>query len=39
MTKRQKTIKRIDKKIYQRTAAKTKLVNIEPTPMRGGTRL
>lgn len=28
-----------DKKIFRRTAVKTKLINIAPKPMRGGTRL
>ncbi len=28
-----------DKKVFRRTAAKTKKVNISPRPMRGGIRL
>ena len=39
MARRRATIKKIDKKIFKRTAAETKLINIEPTNMRGGTRL
>lgn len=33
------TRKRIDKKIFRRTAASTKKININPKVMRGGTRL
>lgn len=40
MTKRKKTApKRIDEKIFQRTASKTKKINVEPSNMRGGIRL
>ena len=39
MSKRRETIKKVDEKIFKRTAADTKLINIEPTSMRGGTRL
>lgn len=31
--------KSTDKKVFRRTAAKTKKVNISPRPMRGGIRL
>ena len=30
---------KLDKKIFKNTANKTKKVNIDPIPMRGGTRL
>lgn len=33
------TKKSTDKKIFRRTAVKTKIINIAPKPMRGGTRL
>ena len=33
------TNKRVDKKIFSRTAASTKKININPKVMRGGTRL
>lgn len=36
---RTNTHKRIDKKIFRRTAASTKKININPKVMRGGTRL
>lgn len=39
MSKRRETIKKVDEKIFKRTAADTKLINIKPTSMRGGTRL
>lgn len=31
--------KKTDKKVFRRTAAKSKKVNINPSPMRGGIRL
>lgn len=36
---RKNTIKRVDRKIFSRTAASTKKMNISPKVMRGGTRL
>ena len=33
------TRKKVDKKIFKRTAAGTKKININPKVMRGGTRL
>ena len=33
------TRKRVDRKIFKRTAATTKKININPKVMRGGTRL
>ena len=36
---RKKTRRKLDKKIFRRTAAKTKTININPTGMRGGIRL
>lgn len=36
---RKRTIKKVDKKIFSRTAAATKKINISPRVMRGGTRL
>lgn len=33
------TKKRVDKKIFKRTAANTKKINIQPKAMRGGIRL
>ena len=39
MSSREKTIKKVDEKIFKRTANKTKLINILPNTMRGGTRL
>lgn len=36
---RKNTIKRVDRKVFQRTAASTKKMNISPKVMRGGTRL
>lgn len=36
---RNRTIKKLDKKIFRNTAVKTKLINIAPISMRGGTRL
>jgi len=37
--KTKNTKKKIDKKVFKRTAATTKKVNISPKTMRGGTRL
>ena len=37
--KRHETTKSVDKEIYKRTAVQTKLININPTNMRGGIRL
>lgn len=33
------TNKRVDRKVFSRTAASTKKININPKVMRGGTRL
>lgn len=37
--KNKNTRKTVDKKVFKRTAATTKKVNISPKTMRGGTRL
>lgn len=37
--KRATTVKKIDEKIFTRTAKQTRLCNVLPTVMRGGTRL
>lgn len=39
MSNREKTTKKVDKKIFKRTAATTKKMNISPKAMRGGIRL
>nr|DAH76528.1 MAG TPA: hypothetical protein [Microviridae sp.] len=39
MGKRSKVSHRKDAKIYNRTAKKTKTINLSPKAMRGGTRL
>lgn len=39
MAWRKKTNRRIDKKIFNRTARKTKKINLYPCNMRGGIRL
>lgn len=39
MSKRKETIEAVDEKIFRRTAAKTKKINIDPKNMRGGIRL
>lgn len=39
MAKRAPTKKAKDQKIFKRTAAKTKVVNIKPKVMRGGIRM
>lgn len=36
---RRKVRKKVDRKIFRRTAAKSKKINIDPSPMRGGIRL
>ena len=36
---RKKTSPKVDNKIFRRTAAKSKKINIDPKVMRGGTRL
>ena len=36
---RKRTRRKLDRKIFRRTAAKTKTININPTGMRGGRRL
>lgn len=36
---RTKLTKKIDQKVFTRTAKKTKKINVDPTPMRGGIRL
>uniref|UniRef100_A0AAU8AZH2 DNA binding protein n=1 Tax=Dulem virus 171 TaxID=3145648 RepID=A0AAU8AZH2_9VIRU len=36
---RKRTVKPIDRKIFRRTAAKSKKINIAPTIYRGGIRL
>lgn len=36
---RSKTKKRVDRKIFRKTASKSKKINIDPSPMRGGIRL
>lgn len=39
MSKRNKTNHRKDAKIFNKTAKKTKTINLSPKAMRGGTRL
>lgn len=39
MARRMKTRKRKDAKIYNKTANKTKAINLSAKPMRGGIRL
>lgn len=39
MRMRKRTRRRVDKKIFRRTAAKTKTINIKPQSTRGGGRL
>uniref|UniRef100_A0AAU8AVT7 Uncharacterized protein n=1 Tax=Dulem virus 136 TaxID=3145613 RepID=A0AAU8AVT7_9VIRU len=36
---RKRTSRRVDKKVFRRTAAKSKKININPTIFRGGIRL
>ena len=36
---RENTVKKVDEKIFKRTANQTKLINILPNTMRGGGRL
>jgi len=37
--KRTKLTRKVDNKIFTKTAKKTKAINVEPTTMRGGIRL
>lgn len=37
--KREKVKKKIDNKVFKHTAAKTKKINVDPKPTRGGIRL
>lgn len=39
MARRRKAVGSIDSKIFKRTALKTKKINVDPAPMRGGIRL
>ena len=40
MAKRKKAMKNsVDSRIFKRTAVKGKKINVDPSPMRGGTRL
>lgn len=39
MSSRKETNTKIDKKIFKRTAIKTRKVNVKPTSMRGGIRM
>lgn len=39
MARRRKAVGSIDSKIFKRTAMKTKKINVDPAPMRGGIRL
>lgn len=39
MAKRVKLSRRVDQKVFTRTAKKTKDINVYPTNMRGGIRL
>lgn len=39
MARRKMMSRKTDKKVFRRTAAKAKKVNINPSPMRGGIRL
>lgn len=36
---RSKVRKKVDRKIFRRTAGKSKKINIDPSPVRGGIRL
>lgn len=36
---RKKTKRRVDRKIFRKTAMKSKKINLDPAPMRGGIRL
>ena len=39
MSSRKETNPKVDKKVFKRTAIKTRKVNVKPTSMRGGTRM
>ena len=39
MAKRTKLTRKIDQKVFTKTAKKTKEINVNPTSMRGGIRL
>lgn len=39
MSSRKVTNPKVDKKVFKRTAVKTRKVNVKPTSMRGGTRM
>lgn len=39
MVSRKSTNKKVDKKIFRRTAVRTREINVKPTSMRGGTRM
>ena len=39
MAKRTKLTMKIDQKVFNKTAKKTKEINVKPTQMRGGIRL
>lgn len=39
MAKRETVKKKEDKKIFKNTATRTKKINVDPKPMRGGIRL
>ena len=39
MSSRRETNKKVDKKIFRRTAVRTREINVKPTSMRGGTRM
>lgn len=39
MAKRQRVVGKIDSRIFTNTAKKTKKINVEAAPMRGGIRL
>ena len=36
---RKKIRRRVDRKIFRKTAMKSKKINLDPSPMRGGIRL
>lgn len=39
MNSRKATNEKVDKKVFKRTAIRTRKVNVKPTSMRGGTRM
>lgn len=39
MTSRKPTNQKVDKKVFRRTAIKTRKINVKPTSMRGGERM